>query len=99
MYGLDVRAGVLPEVPSGADVFDPLTGRIRRYPAVVDTHRIRCRRCEFAPIVCNEGTRDYRPSACMAGRFAGEVSGVELGEGCVEVVALEHHECHEPFVR
>ncbi len=32
----------------------------------------------------------------MAGRFAGEISGVKLGEGGVNVVGVENNAPHEP---
>ena len=35
-------------------------------------------------------TRDDRPCARVGGRFAGEVAGVELGDGGVEIVEVEH---------
>ncbi len=34
----------------------------------------------------------------MGGRFAGEVSGVELREGGVDVVGVEHDEGRDPVV-
>ena len=98
MRHLGVDVEVLAEVPSGTDVFETFTGRKRCPAAVVETHRIRCYRCDFPPIVRNENTRDYRPGARMSGRFAGEVSGVEFGEGCVEVVKVEHDVPHDPLV-
>ena len=34
----------------------------------------------------------------MGGSFAGEVSGVELRDGAVEVVKVEHDDRHDPFL-
>ena len=34
----------------------------------------------------------------VGGRFAGEVSGVELLEGGVDVVEVERDACHDPLV-
>src|ERR1700751_5982883 len=98
MRSLDVEVEGLVEVPSGTDVFDAFAVRKGCPPAVVEAHRIRCRRADFAPIVCNEYTGDHRPGARMGRRFAGEVPCVELGDGGVEVVGIEHDACHEPFV-
>src|ERR1700742_3303331 len=95
---LDVEVEGLVEVPSGADVFDAFAGRKRCPPAVVEAHHIRCRRGDFAPIMCKEYSGDYGPGARMGARLASKVPRVELGDGGVEVVELEHHECHDPFV-
>src|ERR1700733_6056468 len=98
MRSLDEEVEGLVEVPSGTDVFDAFAGRKRCPPAVVEAHGIRCRRGDFAPIVCNEYTGDYRPGARMGGRFAGEVAGIELGDGGVEVVEVERDHCYDPLV-
>ena len=41
---------------------------------------------------------DDRPRARVGGRLAGEVSGVELFEGSVDVVGVEHDARHDPLV-
>ena len=42
--------------------------------------------------------RDERPRVRMSRRFAGEVPGIEFGQGGVEVVGVEHDSRHDPFV-
>ncbi len=90
MRCLDVDVEALVELPSGTDVFETFTGRKPCHPAVVDTHHIRCRRCDFTPIVRNENTRNYRPCARVGCCFAGEISGVEFRDGGVEVLEVEN---------
>ena len=41
------------------------------------------------PVERGVGLRDDRPGVRVGGRFAGEVSGVELLEGGVDVVEVE----------
>ena len=43
--------------------------------------------------------RDHRPCARVSGRFAGEVSGVELRDGGVEVVEVEYDDRRDLIVR
>ncbi len=57
--------------------------------SVVDVHPVRRRRGKFAPIERGVGPRDDRPRVRVGGRFAGEVPGVELLEGGVDVVEVE----------
>ena len=45
-----------------------------------------------------EATRDNRPRVRVGGRFAGEVAGVELRDGGVEVVEVECDECRDQLV-
>ena len=47
---------------------------------------------KLAPVERGVGLRDDRPCVRVGGRFAGEVSGVELLEGGVDVVEVEHDE-------
>ena len=95
---LDVDVEGLVEVPPGTDVFVPLAGRKRCPPAVVDTHHIRRRRRDFAPIVRNENTGDYRPSARVGRPFAGEVTGVELRIRGVDIVRIECDDRRDPLI-
>ena len=48
----------------------------------------------------DRGTRLHhdRPRVRVGGSFAGEVSGVELFEGSVDVVRVEHDACRDPVV-
>ena len=43
-------------------------------------------RGQLVPVERGVGSRDDRPRVRVGGRFAGEVSGIELGDGGVEVV-------------
>ncbi len=65
---------------------------------VVDVHPIRRRRGEFAPVERGVGTREDRPRVRVGGGFAGEVPGVELLEGGVDVIEVEHNAGHDPVV-
>ena len=75
----------------------PFTGRHREPAPVVDVHPVRCRRGEFAPVERGEGPRDERPRVRVGGRFAGEVTGIELCEGGVDVVEVEHDDRRDPL--
>ena len=44
------------------------------------------------------GPRDDRPRVRVGGRFAGEVARIELGDGGVEVVEVEHDDRHDLVV-
>ena len=50
------------------------------------------------PVERGVGPRDDRPRVRVGGRFAGEVPGVEFGEGGVDVVEVERDECDDPLV-
>ena len=65
---------------------------------MVDVHPVRRRRGKFVPVECGVGPRDDRPRMRVGGRFAGEVSGVELLEGGVDVVEVERDSGHDPVV-
>ena len=43
-------------------------------------------------------SRDHRPRVRVGGRFAGEVPRVELGDGGVEVVEVEHDDRRDLIV-
>ena len=59
---------------------------------------VRRRRGEFVPVERGVGPRDDRPRVRVGGRFAGEVPGVELLEGGVDVVEVERDERRDPVV-
>ena len=62
----------------------------KRCPAtVVDAHPIWRSREELAPVETGITSCDDGPRARVGGRFAGDVAGVELGNGGVEVVEVE----------
>ena len=98
MHSLDVDAEVRREVPRGTDVCGHVTGREGCPAPVVDVHPVRRRRGQFVPVERGVGLRDDRPRVRVGGRFAGEVSGVELLEGGVDVVGVEHDACRDPVV-
>ncbi len=58
--------------------------------------QVRCRRGEFVSVDRGVGIRDHRPRVRIGGRFAGEVARVELGEGGVDVVEIEHDDRRDP---
>ena len=98
MHNLDVDLEVWPRSHPARmyAVISPGANAVtRRWSIVTAVGR---HRWELVPIQRSEAFRDDRPRARVGGRFAGEVSGVELGDGGVEVVELEHDECHDPFV-
>ena len=89
MHSLDVDTEVRREVPRGTDVCGHVTGRERDPAPVVDVHPVRRRRGKLVPVERGVAARDDRPRVRVGGRFAGEVAGVELGEGGVDVVEVE----------
>ena len=50
------------------------------------------------PVELGIGARNDRPRVRVRGRFAGEVPGVEFGEGGVDVVEVERDVCDDPLV-
>ena len=50
------------------------------------------------PVDRGEGPRDERPRVRVGCRFAGEVSGIELCDGVVEVVQLEYDDRRDLIV-
>ncbi len=56
------------------------------------------RRGEFVPVEGGAFPCDGRPRLRVSGGFAGEVTSVEFGEGVVEIVEVERHDCREPLV-
>ena len=82
----------------GADVCGHVAGRERSPAPVVDVHPVRRRRGEFVPVERGVGPADDRPRVRVRRRFAGEVSGVELLDGGVDVVEVEHDERRDPLV-
>ena len=82
---LDVRG----EVIGSAYVGDRVAGRERSTPPMIDVHKVRRRRGDFVSVVRGLDLRHGRPYVRVGGRFAGEVAGIELREGSVDVVGVE----------
>jgi len=49
-------------------------------------------------LIARVAARDRRPRAPVRGRFAGEIAGIELSDGGVEVVGVEGDERRGPLV-
>ena len=65
---------------------------------MIGENRIRRRRRRFAPVEPGVDPCNHRPRVRVGGRFAGEVSGIELREGGVDVVDVEHDDRRDPLV-
>src|ERR1700727_3938238 len=96
MHRLDVDAEVWREVPNGADGRGHVAGLERCTLPVIDGDPVRRR--NFVPVERGVATSDNRPCVRVGGRFACEVSGIELGEGGVDVVNVEPDARHDPLV-
>ena len=77
-------------VPRGASNAGSSPGANDVSSSVVDVDPIWRRRGQFVSVERGVGARDHRPRVRVGGRFAGEVSGVEFGDGGVEVLEVEH---------
>ena len=82
----------------GADVCGQITRLDRCERPMVDVDPVRRRRGEFVSVERGVGPCDDRPCVRVGGRFAGEVPGVELLEGGVDVVEVEHDARRDPVV-
>ena len=99
MHGLDADAAVRRDIPRGTDVLAPDRPAAKADAApMVDIDPIRRRRGKFVPIERRVGLRDDRPRMRMGRGFAGEVPGIELLEGGVDVVKVEHDGRDDPLV-
>ena len=98
MHSLDVDRCPAPSSSDARTYAIHVTGRERCAPTVVDTDPVGRRREEFVPVDCGVRLHDGRPGAPVGGRFAGDIAGVELGEGGVEVVEVERDVRHDPLV-
>src|ERR1700733_3957046 len=96
MHRLDMDAEVWREVPNGADGRGHVAGLERCTLPVIDGDPVR--RGNFVPVERGVATSDNRPWVRVSGRFAGEVSGIELGEGGVDVVRVERDKRDHPLV-
>ena len=98
MHGLDVQAEVRREVLRGTMYCGQITGAngvTRRWSTLTQSGVVGgiSRRLSAAIAL-----RDDRPCVSVGGRFAGEVSGVELREGGVDIVEVEYDVRRDPLV-
>ena len=96
MYSLDVDVQVWRDVP-WRGVCGQITGREgvpRRWSMLTQSGVVG----ELAPVERGEAPADDRPCARVGGRFAGEVAGVELLEGGIEIVKVEGDVRRDPLV-
>jgi hypothetical protein len=98
MHSLDAEGDVRNLFPGRADICDEVTGGESCNASVVDVHQVRRHRGELAPVKRGVGSRDERPYVRVGGRFVGDVSGVDVFEGGVEVVEVEHKARCDPVV-
>ncbi len=96
---LGVGPDGLVDFPPGMDVCGHLAGRERNHPAMVNRHAVGRIRGQLLPADRGVGSRDHRPRVRVGCRFAGEISGIELGDGVVEVVQLEYDKRSDLIVR
>src|SRR5947209_680953 len=89
MHRLDEAAQVLREVPGGEQC-RKVTGRECWPTPVVDGDPIWRRRRNLASVEGGDGLRDRRPCMRVWCRFAGEIAGVEFGDGGIYIVRFEH---------
>ena len=81
MHTLDVALEIRREIPSGTEVF----AKSERFDGwaqpVVNDDVTRRRRWDFVPVERGVAPGDDRPGLYVPGRFAGEIAGIELGDG------------------
>src|SRR5271156_2259467 len=93
MHRADVDlVGVRRVVPCRLDVRETCSA------TVVNVHPLWRRRGELTPVERGIRTCDGRPRLRVGGGFAGEVSGIELRDGGVDVVEVERDPGREPLV-
>ena len=67
---------------------------------MVDVDKVFSRREHFASVDRRLHVCIMTDQVCACGsRFAGEVPGIELREGGVDVVGIEQNACHDPGFR
>src|SRR6202011_136826 len=93
----DVDADI-HEVPYGTDVRGQITRVVGHERAMIDVHRILCRRGEFVTVERGVGPRDDRPRVRVGARFAYEVPSLEFFEGGGDVVEIEKDARRDPVV-
>src|ERR1700735_19406 len=98
MHSFDVERDVLVEIPPGTEIFDHVTSRESCSPPMVFILEIRCRGWKFAPV--NRAIRPYDDGPCVrvGGRLAGELAGIELSDGGVDVFEVERNGRYDPLL-
>src|ERR1700758_3796198 len=89
MHGFDAEGEVRNLIESGTGEFDDVALRERCQPTVVDVNKVRRRLRQLVSVESGVKALDARPNGRVGGGFAGEVSGIEFGEGGVDVVEGE----------
>src|SRR5947209_4211210 len=91
MHGRDIDIDVLVRFfQPGAEICLQFGGPERGLPSVVDVYPVRHSCGECVPVERGICTGDDRPRVRVGGRFAGKVSGIELGDGGAKIVQLEY---------
>ena len=67
-------------------------------PPVVDIDHIGRQEGQLVSVDCDVTPHNGRPHGRVRCRFAGEVSGIKLGDGGVEVVGVESDNRRDPVV-
>src|SRR5689334_19664494 len=94
----DVMADIRGVVKCGADERDDVAWGESDPAPMVDIDETSCRRGYLVAAEPSVGVRDERPRVRVGRGFAGEVSGVELREGGVDVVHVELDVRRDPAV-
>ena len=98
VHRLDVDLDVSREVERSTEIGVQLTWRKGSRPPVVDTYAVGRGRRQLVAAHRGEATGDGRPRVRVDGRFSSDVSGVELGDGDIEVVDVEHDNRRNPLI-
>src|ERR1700744_630197 len=96
MHRLDVDAQVRGEFTGDADVFAHVARREQCTSAVVNVEPVGP--SKFVPVERGASISDNRPRLRVSRCLAGEVSGIEFGEGGVDVVEVENDDRLYPLV-
>src|ERR1700733_1796312 len=99
MHRRDVDLGVRRVVPCRVDVGDHVAGGETCSATMVNAHPIGCSREKLAPVETGITSCDDGPGVRVGGGFAGEVPGVELREGFVEVFEVVRNARYDPLLR
>ena len=98
MHGLDRATDVGCDCSRCADMRRQVTQCNSCSPSVIDIHPIRRRRRQFVTIERRVGFQDCRPRGRVRCRFPGEVAGIELRAGSVDVTRVEKDGRRDPIL-